>query len=368
MCLPNDTMPRRSRTNRLTIAGVDIAPGEMRDIRLKASESYTGDPLVIALRVIRARKPGPNVFVTAAVHGDELNGTGIIRELIVGQPPQLTAGSLICVPVVNFFGFESHDRYLPDRRDLNRSFPGSPNGSLASRMAWQVFSEVISHCQFGIDLHTAAVRRTNFPNVRGDLSDAGVRRIAHAFGCELIVNERGPLSALRREACRAGCPTIILEAGEVWKIEPGMVEVGVQGIENVLVELGMMDGEVVRPIYQTRIDKTTWIRAGVGGILRFFVAPGDLVEQGQPIASNVSLFGDARSTLVSPVDGIILGMTTLPAVKPGEPVVHIAVPRRRARTIRRAIDQAPATSRYHRVRRQLASSVSVYQHTDDADR
>ncbi len=356
---------RRKIRQPLSIGGAEIEPGETQDVRLKVSESYAGDPLAMVLRVIRAERPGPTVFVTAAVHGDELNGTGIIRELMIGRPPPLVAGTLICVPVVNVFGFETHDRYLPDRRDLNRSFPGADSGSLASRLAAILFSELVLKCDFGIDLHTAAVRRTNFPNIRADLADPGVRRLAHSFGCELIVNDRGPLNTLRREATRAGCPTIILEAGEVWKIEPGVVEMGVRGVDNVLIELGMMEGDPVRPLYQTRIDRTTWVRAEVGGILRFFVAPGDVVEAGQPLAANMSLFGDARSILIAPADGIILGMTTLPAVKPGEPVVHIATPKRSARSIRRSMQGMPRDALYQQIRRQLATSVSVHQYDDE---
>ncbi len=331
-------------------------------MRLKVSESYTGDPIAVPIRVIRASgkaaNAGPTLFITGAVHGDEINGTGIIRQIMF-DPPKLRRGTLILVPVVNSFGFESHSRYLPDRRDLNRSFPGSIRGSLASRMADIFFREVVRKCDFGIDLHTAAVRRTNYPNIRADLSNPGVRRIAHAFGCELIVNGKGPIGSLRREACRIGCPTIILEAGEVWKIERSVVEVGVRGVLNVLIELGMIDGELEEPPYQTRVDRTTWVRAELGGILSFHVAPGDIVQGGQPIATNVSVVGDAQSILIAPADGIILGMATLPAVKPGEPVVNIAVPKKKIASIRRNLDRRPKDHIDLRVREDLATNISV---------
>jgi uncharacterized protein len=354
---------RSSRRADLTIGEATIGPGENRDVRLKVSESYTGDPIAIPMRIIRANRSssGPVLFITGAVHGDEINGTGIIRQLMFGGlADRLAKGTLVLVPVVNSFGFESHSRYLPDRRDLNRSFPGSPRGSLASRLADIFFQEVISKCDFGIDLHTAAVRRTNYPNVRADLSSPGVKRIAEAFGCELIVNERGPEGSLRREACRIGCPTIILEAGEVWKIEPSVVTVGVNGVRNVMIELGMIDGEIVRPPYQTRIDKTMWVRAELGGILSFHVAPGDIVQAGQPIATNVSVIGDAQSILISPADGIILGMATLPAVKPGEPVVHIAVPRKKLSVIRKGLAKRTKDHIDHQLRKDLASNITVY--------
>lgn len=352
-------MNRKSRS-KLVIADTPIALGETCDLRLKVSESYTGDPVAIPLRVIRAPKSGPVVFITGAVHGDEINGTGIIRSLMFGPPLELTAGTLILVPIVNSFGFETHSRYLPDRRDLNRCFPGSSRGSLASRLAEIFFREIIAKCHYGIDLHTAAVRRTNYPNIRADLTDAGVRRIANAFGCELVVNGKGPIGSLRREACKIGCATIILEAGEIWKIEPGVVDVGVRGVRNVLKELKMIPGKPEAPSYQTRVDKTTWVRAELGGILSFHIAPGEVVEAGQPVATNVSVVGDAKSILISPADGIVLGMTTLPAVKPGEPVIHIAVPKKRLATIRRDIARQRSNGSARSIQDDLTTNIVVH--------
>lgn len=161
-----------------------IAPGENRDLELKIAESYSGRTIQIPIHVRRGKKDGPVVFVTAAVHGDEINGTGAVRSLILDATFELQAGALILVPVVNLLGFDRHSRYLPDRRDLNRCFPGSLKGSLASRMARIVFDEVVARSDFGIDLHTAAVRRTNFPNVRADITNAETRRFAEAFGSE----------------------------------------------------------------------------------------------------------------------------------------------------------------------------------------
>lgn len=343
----------------LVVADTPIGLGEVRDLRLKVSESYTGDAVAIPLRVMRGQKAGPVVFISGAVHGDEINGTGIIRALMLGPELELLRGTLIFVPVVNSFGFETHGRYLPDGRDLNRCFPGSARGSLASRMAEIFFREIVGQCHYGIDLHSAAVRRTNYPNVRADMTNAEVRRIARAFGCELVVNGKGPLGSLRREACKVGCATIILEAGEVWKIEPGVVEVGVRGVLNVLRELKMIGGRLERPSYQTRVDKTIWVRAEVGGLLNFHIAPGDVVEAGQPIATNVSVVGDARTMLISPADGIVLGMTTLPAVKPGEPVIHIAVPKKRLATIRREMQAQRSNGNGRSIQDDLTSSIVV---------
>jgi predicted deacylase len=341
------------------IGSQTIRRGESRDVRLELSSTYTGDAISLPVHVLRGRKPGPWLFVTAAVHGDEINGTGVLHELLFDRPLELTAGTLIMVPVVNVFGFENQDRYMPDRRDLNRFFPGNASGSLTSRVAHVLFSEIISKCDFGIDLHTAALGRTNFPNVRGDLRNPGVRRLARAFGCELVVHGGGPDSSLRREATRAGCPTVLLEAGEPSKIEPVVQEVGVRGVMNVLAELGMVKSEPMRPAYQVLVRKSTWVRAERTGILRFHVGPGDIVEAGQPLATNLSIFGRAQSVLIAPQDGIVLGMTTVPAVKPGEPVCHIALPGRSIQRIRRALGREGEDSIHQRVRDDFATRVTV---------
>ncbi|RMH26091.1 MAG: succinate dehydrogenase [Planctomycetota bacterium] len=347
-----------ARRSPIVIAGQRVGPGQTRTIDLPVSETYHGEAVVTPVRVVRARRPGPRLLITAAVHGDELNGLGIVRELMFDENLRPSAGTLMCVPVVNMPAVESQSRYVPDRRDLNRSFPGSPAGSMAARIAHTIFHGVVRQADFCVDLHTAAVQRTNYPNVRADLRNPGARRLATAFGCELIVSGKGPEGSLRRCACEAGVPTIILEAGEVWKIEPSVVEIGVRGVRNVMIELGMLQGEPARPVYQTRVEKTTWARATLGGLLWFHVAPGDLVEAGQPLATNSSVFGEGRAVLIAPCDGIVLGMTTLPAVRPGEPVCHIAQPTRSLASIRRALERR-GDSLARRLRRDLSTSVHV---------
>jgi predicted deacylase len=302
----------------------EVAPGETRDVMLKYSESYSGVPLRMPIRVVRGTLPGPAVFVTAAVHGDELAGTGIVRDLIIRHPPRPARGTLVLVPVVNMLGFEQHSRYMPDRRDLNRAFPGSSMGSLTSRLARTVTGELLARCQYGIDLHSAASHRRNMPHVRADMASPETARIARAFGTELIVDGHGPAQSLRRIACGMGCATIVLEAGEIWKIEREAVEIGVRGVRNVLIELGMLDEPPEPPAYQVVVDKTTWVRATEGGILSFELGLGDPVERGQVIATCAGLLGQRSTPVRATADGIVMGITTLPAVKPGDPVVHIA--------------------------------------------
>lgn len=302
---------------------VVIGPGDEVDVEVPVSESYSGRSVNFPVHIKRGELDGPVVFVTAAVHGDELNGTAAIRSLIVDPEVKLERGTLILVPVVNVLGFETHSRYLPDRRDLNRCFPGSASGSQASRLARVVFEEIVGRCDYGIDLHTASIRRTNYPNVRGDMRLPEIQALAEAFGCEVIVNEPGPEGGFRRSATDAGCPTIILEAGEIWKMEPAVVECARAGIKNVLRHHQMLAGERLSPPIQHVVQRTQWVRANHAGFLEFHVVPGSVVRGGQPLVTTTTLLGRNPQTVVSPADGIVMGLTTLPVTAPGEPICHL---------------------------------------------
>lgn len=339
--------------------GEQIQPGEAKDVFLKVGESYSSVELNIPIHIRRAKEAGPVVFVTAALHGDEINGTGAIRQLINDDGLELKRGSLILVPVLNLPGFDRHSRYLPDRRDLNRSFPGTRGGSLASRMAYVIFNEIVSRSDYGIDLHTAAVRRTNYPNVRGDLSVPEIKALAMAFGSEIIMDNRGPVGAFRREACRVGCPTIIMEGGEVWKVEPSIVESATNGVLNVLRHLEMIDSEPYKPPFSITIRKTSWIRAQRGGFLQFHIQPGELVEKDQPLATNTTILGRRQNVVVAPFKGVVIGMTSLPSVSPGEPICHLGkLPTRTS--IKSLLEKRQkAASLIQRISDDLASSVMV---------
>lgn len=343
----------------LSIGGERIKMGDTLDLRLEISQTYSGDSTCMPIRVIRAQKPGPRILITAAIHGDEINGTGIIHDFLFDDEIELLKGTLILAPVVNVFGFETHDRYLPDRRDLNRSFPGSVNGSLASRVANILITELVDKCDYCIDLHTAASQRTNYPNVRADLTNPETRRLAANFGCALVIDGKGPVGSFRREATKAGCPTIILEAGEPLKIEPSVMQIGVQGIRNVLATSGMIDEKPISPPYQAKIRKSAWLRAPVGGILKFHVSPGDFVEKDQPVVTNYSILGKEQHALCSNTHGIVIGMTTMPAVKPGEPICHLAVctPTQLSR-YRSRLGKARGDP-HRQARRDLATNVNV---------
>ncbi|QDV88186.1 succinylglutamate desuccinylase/aspartoacylase family protein [Planctomycetes bacterium TBK1r] len=316
-------VPGSSHSSSQTWFGKSVAPGESVNSELLITESYSSRDVGISLRVIRGLRDGPTVFVSGALHGDEINGTGAIRSLIADNDLQLTAGTVVLIPVLNVLGFERHSRYLPDRRDLNRCFPGNASGSMATRMAKVIFDAIVRRCDYGVDLHTAAVRRTNYPNVRADFRNPDCMRLAEAFGAGVILDGKGPKGSLRREATLADCPTIVVEGGEVWKVEPSIVECMRRGVLNVLKKLEMMEGDPELPIGQVKIRQTKWIRAERGGFMDLHVSPGSTVTAGQPIATNSTLVHQDQNQLLAPFDGIVIGMSTLPAVQPGEPVVHL---------------------------------------------
>lgn len=346
---------------------VQIHPGDSVDLEVFALESPGGTPVVIPVHVRRAKQPGPTVLVTAAVHGDEINGTGTVRQLILDPGFELTAGTLILVPVVNLLAFERHSRYLPDRRDLNRAFPGSADGSMAKRIAHRVFRELVGRADFAIDLHSAATRRTNLPNVRADLSNPEALRLARAFGTEVVLDNKGADGSLRRSATDSGCPTILLEAGESLKVEATIVEYSVRGVRNLLLELGMIEGKRERPPYQVIAKKTKWVRAESGGFLQFHASLGDLVREGQALATNTSLLGTEQNVLHAPDDGLLIGMTTLPAVTPGDAVYHLALVNKNFERLERKVEGQPEESLHERARSDLSSSVLVEEHSPDEE-
>ena len=347
---------------------LDVAPGAHGEGRLVVSETYAGVDIAIPFHVARGQRDGPAVFVLAAVHGDEINGTGAIRHILTERPFELQAGTLVMVPVVNLMGFERHSRYLPDRRDLNRSFPGSPTGSLASRLAHAVFTGLVKPCQYGIDLHTAAVRRTNFPNVRADMTHPRTAEFARAFGAELTVHGKGPDGSLRAAAVSQGIATLILEAGEVWKVEPTYVEHAVRGIRNCLIHLGMVAGQPEAPGYRIEVDESRWVRAEYGGFLSFHVGPGSIVAKGEPIATNTDLLGNEKNVVEAPRSGIVLGMTTIPSVAPGDPICHIAYPKQGQLKMAEAAQDALGGDHLHeRTREDLARNVHVSEAPAAAD-
>ena len=224
----------------IKVGGTTISPGQRVTVDLPVADLYTSTSLHMPVQVICGRKPGPVLFVSAAIHGDELNGVEIIRRLLKRKALKSIRGTLLAVPIVNVHGFLNQSRYLPDRRDLNRSFPGSAKGSIASRLANLFIKEIVSKADFGIDLHTGALHRSNLPQIRANLDDAATLDIAQVFGTPVIINSDIRDGSLRACAFERGQPVLIYEAGEALRFDEISIRAGLRGILNVMRHIGML--------------------------------------------------------------------------------------------------------------------------------
>ncbi len=307
------------------VGGQGIAPGTRQCVDVPVVSLYHA-PLSMPLQVVRGRRPGPVLFVSAALHGDELNGVEIIRRLLRLRALERLRGCLLAVPIVNVQGFLMQSRYLPDRRDLNRSFPGSERGSLAARLAHVFLKEVVQRADYGIDLHTGAVHRSNLPQIRCDLSQPDTPRMARAFGAPLILDSATREGSLREYTSTHQIPVILYESGEALRFDELAIRAGVRGVTAVMRELGMLPpGKTSRsrtePVVAT---SSSWIRAPVSGILRTSGRLGERVRPGQELGWISDPFMTEETAVVSDEDGIVIGLSHLPPVNEGDALFHIA--------------------------------------------
>jgi predicted deacylase len=277
------------------------------------------------VKVISGRKIGPVLFVSAAIHGDELNGVVVIRRLLKRKILRSLHGTLIAVPIVNVHGFLDQSRYLPDRRDLNRSFPGTAKGSIAARLANLFAKQIVAKADYGIDLHTGAINRTNLPQLRANLGDPKTFDIARAFGVPVIVNSDILDGSLRGYAAERGLPVLIYEAGEALRFDEVAIRGGIRGILNVMRHIGMIpQSKSVKQITPVIAKSTTWVRAPVSGIINAKVQLGGSVTKGQVLATVSDPLGDAEQNVDAPFDGIVIGRSNLPLAHEGDALFHLA--------------------------------------------
>jgi len=308
------------------IDGLSVRPGQRREAELPISRLVSGSMVSLPVMVLHGRANGPTVWVSAAVHGDELNGVAIIRKVLSELQPRRLRGTLLAVPIVNVYGFIEGNRYLPDRRDLNRSFPGSSRGSMAARLANLMMTKVVARCSVGIDLHTGSDHRTNWPHVRGNLDDERTLELAQAFGPRLMLHSQARDGSLRYAATKTGATVLLYEAGQPLRFEQDAVEAGVAGVLRVLVALGMIDeappiGRGRRPLVSR---DSRWVRAGTSGIVDLDVELGDRVENHQPLGAVYDSFGRRIGLVRAALDGVVIGKTLYPLINRGDALVHIA--------------------------------------------
>lgn len=303
-----------------------VGPGQSATLELPIAGLYSHAPMNLPLQVVCGKRQGPRLFVSAAIHGDEINGVEIIRRLL--RLPQLRRlrGALIAVPIVNVYGFVNRSRYLPDRRDLNRSFPGSESGSMAARLAHRFLDCIVANSDYGIDLHTGSVHRENLPQLRANLDDAETARIARAFPVPVILNSDVRDGSLREVAAERGMPMLLYEAGEALRFDEHCIRAGLKGVVSVMRALDMLPGtgRVQAPVEPVVARTSSWVRAGRSGILRVTAGLGARVRRGDVIGVIADPFGSQELEVTSNAGGIIIGRHNLPLVNEGEALFHIA--------------------------------------------
>ncbi len=315
----------------MEIGGTSVRAGRQGEIELPVAKLVTGSPLSMPVLVLHGASDGPTIWINAAIHGDELNGTEIIRRVISEINPRELSGTILAVPVVNLPGFMASSRYLPDRRDLNRLFPGSARGSLGGRIARLFMTEIVARCSVGIDFHTGSDHRTNVPQIRADLDDPQTFELATAFGAPVIMHAATRDGSLRQAGADAGATVLLYEAGEAWRFDEDAIETGVRGTRNVLSALGM-----IAPIKTRRRAKGTnkpitcrgskWVRARRSGIALLWVKPAEQVTKGQTIGQIHDTFGRRLSQVKATTAGVVVGLNLDPIVNQGDAMVHIAQP------------------------------------------
>jgi predicted deacylase len=313
-------------TDKIIVAGHEVKRGEAVDIDMPIVRLYTDTDISMPIHIRRAKKEGPVFFVSAAVHGDEINGIEIIRRLLKLKTFRLTAGTLILAPMVNVYGVLNQNRYMPDRRDLNRSFPGSENGSLAGIVAHTFLNQIVKQCDYGIDLHTGAIHRSNLPQIRANLECPETATLAEAFGVSVLLNSALRDGSLRQAALDLDTKILLYEAGEALRFDELSIRAGVRGILNVLSELGM-----IKKVRQKRHEKTpyvantsSWIRAHHSGIVKNLKNLGDHVEKGDNLAEIGSPLGETFGMVTARRSGIVIGKQNIPLVQQGDAMFHIA--------------------------------------------
>jgi predicted deacylase len=310
-----------------TYNGGRVDPGERADIRYSISETYLGDPVRVPVSVVNGDLDGPTVFLSAASHGDELNGIEVVREVAHEWAHTNLHGTLVCMPVLNVPGFVTQQRYLPVYdRDLNRSFPGNESSTSAKRMAAQIFRNFVEPCDIGLDFHTSTRGRTNMLHARADMADEDVPRLARAFGSNVIIDSEGSSGTLRHEATEAGVPTVTVEMGEAHRFQRQLIDRALDGVASVLAEYGVYPTEPVNwPGWRTIVtsDQKTWIRADDGGLVDMHYERGALVHEGDVICTISNPFKTEVVNVEAPFTGLLVGKLENPVVYPGNPLVHL---------------------------------------------
>ncbi|HET9482656.1 MAG TPA: succinylglutamate desuccinylase/aspartoacylase family protein [Xanthomonadales bacterium] len=347
--LPTDPgSPASGTLGAIELLGETIQPGTRKELRWQVGTSFDGDAVTTPVTIVHGASAGPKLCLTAAVHGDELNGVEVVRRLSNEVNPDALSGTVIAIPIVNLLGFSRGTRYLPDRRDLNRFFPGSPYGSAASRIAFSLFKSLIQHCDSLVDFHTGSFDRSNLPQVRGDLTIDSVLEFTRGFGAMPVLHSPGSRGMLRLAATDHGIPAVTFEVGAPARLEPDQIDAAVQAIHALMHAQGMtksfrMWAEPQATFYQSR-----WVRANHGGMLFSTVKLGDRVRQGQRLGKVVDPIKNAENEIKSPFRGRVIGIALNQLVLPGFAAYHIGIERSEEQAVESA-SQPPVEDELERL-------------------
>lgn len=307
----------------------EVDPGEKRHIQYEVGETYLGRPVEIPITIINGEYDGPRLFLSAAMHGDEVNGVKVMQEVAARYDPADLHGTIVCVHVLNVPGYIAEQRYIPIYdQDLNRAFPGFRKGSTASRMAHVIYEQFVSQCDMGLDFHTSTRNRMTIFHARADMDDDGVAQLARAFGPNLILSSAGSKGMLRRVASENGIPLLTVEMGEANRFQPHLIDLALQGIENVLAAYEMYPDATFRepPVQKilTSEEEKKWIRADDGGLVEMKWGPYPIVREGETICVISDHFKREEHVVSAPFTGLLVGILANPHVLPGHPLVHLA--------------------------------------------
>lgn len=308
----------------LVINGIRIRPGQSVNIEIAIAKLPTHTLIDLPVFIRSSKEPGPVVLISGGVHGDEINGVVTAKRIMeeLDEGLELLKGTLIFIPLVNIYGFLSNSRTFPDGRDLNRSFPGSKKGSLASSIAFILSNEIIPQIDYGIDFHTGGRMLTNFPQIRVDYKDKVAVDLAKSFGTHFVVNSKYIEKSFRKTAYKAQKHILVYEGGESMRLDEYAIEEGVNGSKRLLKSLGML-AEAPDPIETIFLKESNWVRAKVSGIFNSSVKIGESVKKGQVLARISDPYGQVKIPVKAPTNGYIIGINNLPVINTGDALVHI---------------------------------------------
>ncbi len=310
----------------IKIDGVSVKRGERKRINIDMGATYDFTDVYMPVEVVRGKKDGPTLFISSTIHGDEINGIEIVRRILESPDLKNISGTLIAIPVVNVFGFNDRSRYLPDGRDLNRCFPGNKNGSMTSQVAYKFMNEIVKKSNYGIDLHTGASHRSNYPQIRANLGNIKTLNLAKAFGAPVIINSNLRDGSLRESVSEQNIPMLLYEGGEALRFDKMVIEIGVKGILNFMREIGMIESQVCE-ISNKKVfvaNSSSWVRAPKGGIHIAYQKLGKIVKIGDVLGEISNPFGDHKTLVKATENGIIIGMSKIPMANKGDALFHIA--------------------------------------------